>query len=311
MEKVLMAFLSRLMKINGEYRQNGNAFELETALNGLCAEYGEYSGFGDVVLNMGEELIMRGDYTAGITVIRAVNDHFSTVNNKTLLYLRMAEYCIENGNTEKGIEYLTLLCTDGPSNYEEIIEVNELTEVWLKYKHLVSGKVPASVAVNNSPKPLKPSQCTVGIKDIFELDNDEILCELSAHLAELSANGEAMNCLNEWEKTAFLADELWTEVNSGGFSGYLYYYGHHFEKAYTALEAVGACKVTSVMERARSKFPGGKMPKSIDAIMNAIDKMEEKGVDFEAEDAEFYEVGDKELSEVLLEFVLANKERFR
>jgi len=149
------------------------------------------------------------------------------------------------------------------------------------------------------------------ITGILNLPQDEMLFALSVHLGELSANGESVAALNQWEKTVFYADQLCTEVNSGGFEGYLYYYGENFENARQAFEAIDTQLMLPIMDRVMSKFPRNRIPKTLDGIQSAMDQLEEAGADFDAEDSAYYDSGEKELLEQLLAFVLANRSHFR
>ena len=99
--------------------------------------------------------------------------------------------------------------------------------------------------------------------------------------------------------------------NSGGFDGYLYYHGIHFEKAYKALETIAAPAVLAILETIRAKFPKKRIPKTEDALQNTLDAMEERGVNFEQEDEVFYCIGVTELLSRLLAFILENKQKFR
>ena len=149
------------------------------------------------------------------------------------------------------------------------------------------------------------------IGEIFALPHSELLEALSTHLGELSANGEALNYLNKTEKVLFYIDELVMEVNSGGFEGYLYYHGHHFGSLRKALETVNAVKMRDLMDTIQGKFPRGKIPKSLSAIQRAMDAMEDKGIDFEAEDEQYYDSLEKDLLDLLIAFALSNQEHFR
>lgn len=234
---------------------------------------------------------------------------YAHVANKTMHYMKLAQDSLEQGDMEHGRMYLILLCTE-TSNYEESIAWNGLTPLWEQYRHLVEGLVPPSVKSMDA-QPMCPEQCTMQIGDILALPADEILTELSAHLNEQSANGTAMHCLNKWERMAYYADELCSEINSGGFDGYLYYHGLHFEKAYQAFEAMGAPQMLQLMDVVRAKFPRQRIPKSEESLQNAMDAMEEQGIDFEAEDNIYYKTTEKELLEKTLTFVLKNKNHFR
>lgn len=304
-------FITEIEQIKEKYRTDKNVKRLATRLVGSALKYRKYFGTGDYLINLAEEeYYPKGDYLAGITIIKTVHKHFKNIADDVTIYLRMAEYCIETGETEKGIEYLIKLCTETFDNYEEAIAHRELTAVWEKYKHLVAGKVPES-KVFESDNPLPPEKCTMQIGEILTLSDDEMLTELSNHLHEMSANGECMSCLNKWEKTFYYVDELCMEVNSGGFSHYLYYHGNHFEKVKLALETIRAEKMIELLKSVEEKFPRKKVPKNIDTIQNNLDKMEEKGIDFEAEDGKYYNEIETELLENLTVYVKENNRHFR
>ncbi len=231
------------------------------------------------------------------------------ITNTTAHFMRLAEDYSAQGKTELAKACLILLC-EKCSNYEESLEWNGLTASWLKHRHLVEGLVPPSVHLNTI-QILPPRECTLPITDIFALPDAELLSALSDHLGELSANGAILNQLNKWEQIAYYADELCAEVNSGGFDSYLYYHGTHFEKAYKAMEVMSATGVLAILDSVRAKFPKNRIPKTVDALQNTMDTMQEQGMDFEAEDERFYSTGEKELLERLLSFVTENKKRFR
>lgn len=311
MEYVADKFLKEIEKIQEQYKTDKNLKKFKNSLTVIALKYKNYFGLGDCLINLAEEeYYPKGDHLAGLTIIKVVHKHFKNIADEVTIYLRMAEYYIESGETEKGIEYLIKLCTETVSNYEESIGFRELTSVWEKYKHLVEGKVPPSV-VCNSGNPIPPEKCTMQIADILNLADDKLLNELSAHLNEMSANGEILSCLNKWEKLVFYINELCEEVNSGGFSNYLYYYGNHFEKVKTALEIIGATKVVELLSEIEEKFPRKKIPKSIDSIQNNLDKMEEKGIDFETEDEKYYSETEMEILEQLVIYVKENAKHFR
>lgn len=311
MEYVADKFLEEVKEIQAKYKEDKDAEKLANRLLSCASKYKKYFGTGDCLINLAEEeYYAKGDYLAGISIIKVVHKHFKYIADELTVYLRMAEYYIESGETEKGIEYLIKLCTETVDNYEESIGFRELTAVWEKYKHLVDGKVPPS-KVFNSGNPIPPEKCTMQIADILKLTDDELLSELSTHLNEMSANGDVLSCLNKWEKLVFYTNELCEEVNSGGFSNYLYYYGNHFEKVKSSLELIGAEKSIELLNAVESKFPRNKVPKNLDSIQNNLDKMEEKGINFEKEDTEYYDFTEKELLKQLTTYILENKKHFR
>ena len=91
----------------------------------------------------------------------------------------------------------------------------------------------------------------------------------------------------------------------------MYYCGHHFEKTVEALENINANAAVDLMLEIRSKFPRGKVPKSLQTIQNALDNLEEKGVDFEREEQIYYNTVESELLSKLISFIRQNNQRFR
>ena len=138
-----------------------------------------------------------------------------------------------------------------------------------------------------------------------------MLIALSEHVGEMSGCGEELNYLNKWEKTFFYLDELSMEVNSGGFDSYLFHHGEHFPKARKALDDLDAPGMTALLDAVAAKFPRGKVPKSLDAIQNALEKLEDRGVDFEDQDDAYYNGAESEFLPKLQAWVLANKKHFR
>ncbi|MBE6801161.1 MAG: DUF4375 domain-containing protein [Ruminococcaceae bacterium] len=269
----------------------------------------------DLFIQQGEELIENGEKKCGFAYFIAfekyVENDCECVADTVTLYLRLAQYYLENNDTEKGINYLIKLCTETTSNYEESIEFRELTDIWERYKHLVAGKVPESVVTGSGISPIAPENCTMKISDILSLPQEELLTKFSSHLNEMSGNGTCLNYLNKWEKIVYDADLVLTEVNSDGFSGYLYYNGNRFPNAVKAFEEINSPKMLGLMTSVQNKFPSKKVPKSIESIQNKIDKMEEKDIDFEEEDEIFYNDAQNELLDKLYEFIMSNQKKFR
>jgi hypothetical protein len=257
-----------------------------------------------------EECFKKNDYNAGISVVFIVYESCIDIPNETLVYLRLAQYYFETGDIFNGEKFLIKLCTETVDNYEESIKFNELTDVWNKYKHYVEGKVPPSVAFNRSVA-LSPADCSMQIEEILELQEQDLLTRISSHLNELSANGEELNKLNKWEKTVFYIDEFCSEVNSQGVSGYLYYYGNHFEKLFNSFELIDSNESLNLLESVKNKFPRNSVPKNIGSIQNVIDKLEHKGIDFESEDDMYFETCENIIFSKLYEYILNNKKHFR
>ena len=231
------------------------------------------------------------------------------IANTTAHFMKLAENYIAEENFTAARACLLLLC-EKCDNYEESIEWNGLSEQWQNYRYLVAGMVPPSVTIM-STKPRSPAECTIQITDILSLPDEEMLSTLSDHLGELSGNGDALNALNKWERTVYYVDELCVEVNSGGFDSYLYYHGIHFMKAYQSIVRIGAEQTLQLMNRIQCKFPRNCVPKAEGAIQNAMDRMDEDGIDFNDEDEIYYSSAEKELLDRLLMYVRENEKHFR
>lgn len=296
--------------IRNNYNVSKDLKQLEKKLKKLLNKYRNNYGLLNYYLLFAEECFKANDYNAGNSVVFIVYKSSKNIPNETLVYLRLAQYYFENGDISQGEKFLIKLCTETVDNYEESIKFNELTDVWNKYKHYVEGKVPPSVTFNNSVA-LAPEDCSMQITDIFELNGQNLLTEMSAHLNELSANGEELNKLNKWEKTVFYVDEFSEQVNADGISGYLYYYGKHFDKLIMAIEEINAKDCLFLTESIRNKFPRNTVPKNIDSIQNTLDKLEEKGIDFETEDEMYFKTCERIIFEELAKYILDNKKHFR
>lgn len=311
MNDIISALWNDVRSLEARFAQTRDLNVLQRDLSAFTSKYNTCLGVGDALLRMADAYFDQGDEEIGYIFVKAVSCAHCQVVNKAMLYLRMAQHHVENGDLAEGKAFLIRLCTDTVDNYEESIQINNLTSVWEKYKHLVEGQIPKSIVFNSSADPLTPEKCNIRISELFTLPDDEVLSGLSAHLAELSANGEELNYLNKWERLVFYADELCTEVNSGGFGHYLYYYGHHFEKAKRSVETIGASQTQSLLDAVTNKFPCKRIPKSIGSIQNALDTMEERGICFDKEDDRFYDSAEKELLSRLLDYVMENKHHFR
>lgn len=300
------------IKIN--YLSDRDTEKLNKQLQKNAKNYRNIMYVFDLFIQQGEELIENGEKECGFAYFLAFEKYIEKdaecIADTVTLYLRLAQYYIEK-DEEKGILYLIKLCTETTDNYEESIKFRNLTDVWEKYKHLVAGKVPESVVTCSGVSPIAPENCSMKIADILSLPQEDLLTEISVHLNEMSGNGTCLNYLNKWEKIVYDADLLLTEVNSDGFSGYLYYNGNRFLNAVKAFEEIGSPKMLDLMSNVQNKFPSKKIPKSIESIQNKIDKMEEKDVDFEEEDEIFYNDVQEELLDKLYEFIMSNQKRFR
>ena len=304
-----------LENIKTAYLSDRNTDKLNKQLQKATKNYRNIMYAFDLFVRQGDELIENGEKECGFSYFLAFEKYIEKdcecIADSVTLYLRLAQYYFENNDTEKGVNYLIKLCTETTDNYEESIAFRELTGVWEKYKHFVSGKVPESKITIRGASPITPEKCSMKIADILILSQEELLTEISTHLNEMSGNGAYLNYLNKWEKLIFDADLVLSQVNSDGFSGYLYYNGNRFANAVKAFEVIESPKMVELMTKIQNKFPSKKIPKSLESIQNKIDKMEEKEINFEDEDEIFYTDSQEELIDKLYEFIISNQKRFR
>ncbi len=290
------------------YKKTKNAEILYTAFERMAELYCDYFGIGDLFLGYAEELIDNGSYDAGVEIIRIVEKRFKVVANQTLLCIRLAEWEFENGNADRGKEYLERLMSK-VDNYEESIEINELTDVWNKYK--------ATLRLSNSvhfmkKEPRRPNECTLCIEDIMKLPQDDtLLSALFTHLNELCAYGLQINILSKPEKNVFYINEFIEDVNSGGISHYLYYRGDHFQELLASVTEANCSICLILLNMIEKKFPRNNIPSNVEKIQNHIEDMENRDVDFETEEVVYYEQVEHELVETLLSYVVNHKDDFR
>ncbi len=303
MDKLVDSIRSQLKEMKNCFDKSGDLKQLEKELSAFSEKYKNHLGIGDLLINLGEDFYKSGQIEAGQVFMLTVDKYFDDCFDITTLSLRCAEYYIE-----KGTQYLINMCNE-TSNYEESVAIRELTDVWNKYKHLVEGKVEKSVVVNGEiPSSSSPDSCSMQIKEILALPDDRLLTEISTHLYELSSEGEFPEDLNKWERTVFLADEFWQEVNTGGIYGYLYSYGYNWEQMCDAFKRLKADKTLEILADIKNKFPDCKVPAGLAALQVFLDENEP---DFDEEDNRFYESCQKEIGEKLLSFIRKNEIHFR
>lgn len=315
--KIYDNFRSEYEQLKQQYSNSKSPKDLVAGIRRL-SENLDYRPFAHFLFFLGNSYMESGDFEAGVACMKTVVVCFSYMDHYAIFYLRMAQYHIENGNTKAGINYLVWLCTE-VADFEVQLAKYNLTEIWEKYKPLVSSEVSELAADKKQkpavnipiPQPKQPDECSQTIAQILSLTEADLLSGLSAHLGEMTANGAVLNCLNKWERSFFYADEMCMEVNSSGFEGYLYYHGTHFIKACQVFAQIGAEQMLRLTERIHRKFPRGRVPKSEEAIQNAMDRLEEEGIDFENEDEIYYSSAEKDLLDRLLTYVLENRKHFR
>lgn len=285
-------FCKEFLAIYEKYQVEENINSLKNQLYKLARKYKKYGFAGNYFVNFGDEIIEKGEREAGILYLQIATEIFGAYADEVTCFLRYAEYYIEKGEHEKGVSYLMKLCCETTSNYEESIEFRELTHVWERYKHLVEGKVPASIKVNEGNSPLSPEECSKQIQDILELSKDELLLELSTHLYEMSGGGDYLNYLNKWERLVYYLDTLCVDINSDGIEHFVEYHGTHMKQTKKAMEELGLQSGVRLLEDIQKK------------VRRHIE-------DFEDEEDFYYKSVEKELLDGLYTYVIENKSRFR
>ena len=113
-------------------------------------KYRNVQMIGDLIINAAEDKIKAGDYDTGILYILSVYESkYIDDYDEVTVFLRLAEYYINNGDTEKGKAFLIRMCNETVDNYEEALKFRNLFKVWKKYKHLVEGRVKTPVSLDN------------------------------------------------------------------------------------------------------------------------------------------------------------------
>lgn len=297
-----------MKQLEEEYAVSRDLQAYERGLHHLGRQYHSNYSLSMHFSNTGEELFRSGKWEEGMAFIRTALTDFDNIADDITLYLLSAQYYIEQGEVERGKEYLIKLCTETASNYEEAIGFRELEDVWEKYRYLVEGQVPGSFT---SYPPLPFDKCTMQIKDILALEKNDMLIALSEHLDERSGYGDNLSYLNRWERNIYDVMNLSDEVNSGGFELYLTHYGGRFNPTKKALLAMGADRMAELLDKIQQKFPEKKLPGSINRMEDMLDEMMAQGIDFEKEDTQYYEKEEGFLLEKLLQYIEENRERLR
>ena len=152
----------------------------------------------------------------------------------------------------------------------------------------------------------------IDFDDIWDIDEkNNLLVALAGWINRKCNYGENIEILSNEEKVIFLVSQIEGEVNNGGFSQFFYNNSGNFaNETAAALWEIGAEKTANICARALAPF-GGTVPNNreeretmlgntftdkIDKVLNQCDK-------------EFYEGAD-DLTELQLEFVLKNRNRF-
>ncbi len=302
---VFEKFLADFSSAKTNYKKQKDITILKKDVEAISAEFYEYFGIGDVLLGYGEELFSAGDREAGIAVFKILEKYFeNNIANQTLLFVRLAEFEFNKGNTDAGKDYLLSACRS-IDNFEESIQNNELEDVWEKYRHYVENEIshPAS------NKLLAPDECSQQMDEIIKLPQDELLFALSEHLAELSANGNKLDLLSEQELNVYLVDEFVVTINSDGLENYFDYCAPHFIGLCSALEQIGCTEAQELWNKIKDKISQAPIndPKFEKALLHLADR----DVNFENEEAFYYKKVERKLFSQISQYVKNNLDSFR
>lgn len=220
------------------------------------------------------------------------------------IWLRKAQYLIENGEVEKGSDFLIKI-SKWSDNYEEGLQWRELLDVWEKYKYLVEEKIEPSL--NSTYK------TSMKIEDILKIeDENDLVSNLSMHVSQLCGYGEDMTLVNQYERVVYDVCSLDEEVHSGGFYSYFYSEGDYvrrYKQLIKALNTIGATNTIKLLEKIEKKFPKGKIPIKLEYRQKILDEMDEKEIDFDEFDEVFWEY-EENITKLVYNYVMNNKIKF-
>ena len=166
--------MAKIIMVDDLMEQMDN-FKSQKDVSRFIKKYKSVEYLPMIMMNYADELRNKGkrDIANLIYLEMVENKHLKYIYDEVTLYLRLAEYYINNGEIEKGKSYLLLLC-DEVDNYEEAIEFRELTAEWQKLKPYVVDEI-------------KPSLVTMNDTDEDEFVPDDELLEL--FLSEMASGG--------------------------------------------------------------------------------------------------------------------------
>ena len=166
--------MAKIIMVDDLMEQMDN-FKSQKDVSRFIKKYKSVEYLPMIMMNYADELRNKGkrDIANLIYLEMVENKHLKYIYDEVTLYLRLAEYYINNGEIEKGKSYLLLLC-DEVDNYEEAIEFRELTAEWQKLKPYVVDEI-------------RPSLVTMNDTDEDEFVPDDVLLEL--FLSEMASGG--------------------------------------------------------------------------------------------------------------------------
>ena len=289
LDRLLMLFYG----LKRDYKRHGDISELTKKALNIAELYGDYMCAGDILVTYGEELISGGDRCGGMTVIRIAYNEFKHIANQTVMLMRLAEAALDDGNVDDGKKYISELCKR-VDNLEESISVNELTDIFKRYKSYFE-EVLSEISEGQKKTPLSPSECTLSIADILKAPKERALGQLSEHLNELTADGKFPEILSRQEYCIFIADEFVEHVNSDGISHYLESCHEHFP----------------LLPHVFKEFDVSEGVRLTEMIDKAIRKSGTAFIGLKKEEGFYYKKVEEKLLENMYSYFVKNKEAFK
>lgn len=107
-----------------------------------------------MAMNYAEELVKKSDYDRGVMIIKSIynSKYLDCLTDEVTVYIILAQYYIENGEAEKGRDFLVKIANETVENYEEALEFRGWLKIWNKYKNMVENEIPRSIKINNDTK---------------------------------------------------------------------------------------------------------------------------------------------------------------
>ena len=107
--------------------------------------------FIDIMLvNYAENLIKSDNYEKGIMIIKGIYEtkYLECLSDDVTVYILLARHYIENGDIEKGKQFLIKIANETTDNYEESLDFRGYLDIWNKYKPLVESQIKKSINCN-------------------------------------------------------------------------------------------------------------------------------------------------------------------
>lgn len=161
--------------------RNLNNITSEKELSNFFKKYRKVQCIDITVVNYAEELIKGSNYEKGVMIIKGIYEtkYLEYISDDITVYIILAQYYIENGDTEKGKKFLIKIANETTDNYEESLEFRGWLDTWNKYKHLVKDEIPAPIFSNDKE---------LSDEDLLELLLKEV--HSGGYDAYLSYNGQ-------------------------------------------------------------------------------------------------------------------------